>query len=412
MTRELVGWLYDTRVCVVRAEGVGVSMSFHPDGINRWGAGSPVLSVALPLRASDPKPARATAFVEGLLPEGEARSMLAFRAGISAVNTFAMLEHFGRDVAGAVSFLEPDAEPSTQTWAYRDLRWDEVAVMLREVARMPLGNSEPGDSKSLAGYQQKVLLARRPGSSSWLKPLGGAPSTHILKPPNPRFPSLVWEEHFAMRLARLAGLDAEAASVETVDGSAVLVVERFDRDRATWPPGRLHQEDMVQALGLMPGRKYQRHDGAVNLRAIARLVPRGDLPKLLAHVTFMCAVGDADQHGKNLGLLHAEDGTLKLAPLYDLAPTSHYAGYDNHLALSVGPAEHVNAVRSVDIVREAVGWGLGEDAAATTVADVLDRVDDAIGRIDDVGDLPEPVVRLVRGRVRSLLDGRPAGATV
>ena len=413
MTRELVGWLYDTAVCTVRPARDGVALSFHSDGLDRWGTGSPVLSVALPLAVPDPKPSRATAFVEGLLPEGEARSLLASRAGISATDTFAMLERYGRDVAGAVCFLEPGVEPSGTAWAYRDLRADEVAAMLRDVAQVPLGNSEAGDSKSLAGYQDKVLLARQPGAPGWLKPLRGAPSTHILKPPNPRFPDLVWEEHFAMALAHRAGLDAEAAGVETIGDSAVLVVERYDR-AGTWPPRRVHQEDMVQALGLLPARKYQRYGGAVTLKAIARLVPRDDLPTLLADVTFMCAVGDADQHGKNLSLLHGADGTIRLAPLYDLAPTSHYPGYDNRLALNVGGTEHVNAVRSADIVREAVGWGLGESTASTAVTTVLESVSEALKRVDDadLGELPPAVRRTVADRVRSLLTGRPAGAAV
>jgi len=409
--RALTGWLYDTRVVIVRPTRSGAAMSFHPDALDRWGAGSQILSLGLPLRTTDPKPSRATAYIEGLLPEGDARALLALRAGISGLDTFGMIRTYGREVAGAVAFLDDGDEPASQG-DYRPLTPAEIAAMIRDVAAAPLGNTEAGDSKSLAGYQHKVLLARRPGSQTWLKGLYGAASTHILKPPNPRFPGLVWEEHFAMRLAARSGLDAETVAVEEIEGVPVLVVQRYDRDITSWPPRRIHQEDMVQALGVMPQNKYQRHGGAVTLRRIAHLLPADDLPKLLGYVTFMCTLGDADQHGKNLSVLHTPDGGFALAPLYDLAPTYHYSGYDNHLALRVGNAEHVNTVLADDLVAEGMAWGLSPAAAKETVAETLARVGQSLDRLDadDARGVPEFVVDGVRKRVASLRAGRAAGS--
>ena len=411
MTRALTGRLYDTPVVSVRPTRSGVAMSFHPDALDRWGAGSQVLSLGLPLAATDPKPSRASAYVEGLLPEGDARALLALRAGISGLDTFGMIRAYGRDVAGAITFLDVDDQPETGG-DYRELTQVEIGSMIRDVSSAPLGNAEPEDSKSLAGYQHKILLARRPSSRTWFKGLHGAPSTHILKPPNPRFPDLVFEEHFAMKLASRSGLDAEITGVEEVGGVAVLVVQRYDRDMTTWPPRRVHQEDMVQALGVMPERKYQRHGGSVTLKRIARLLRADELPKLLGYVTFMSAVGDADQHGKNLSVLHDPDGGFALAPLYDLAPTYHYSGYDNRLALSVGKAEHVNSVCLDDLVREGTAWGLGPAVAQETVAETLGRVAESLEQLDDedARGVPESVVDGVRRRVSSLRAGRVAGS--
>lgn len=53
----------------------------------------------MPLRD---RPADASAFLRGLLPEGDALAALAARAGTSAIDTFGLLERYGCDIAGAV----------------------------------------------------------------------------------------------------------------------------------------------------------------------------------------------------------------------------------------------------------------------------------------------------------------------
>lgn len=45
MSGTLTGWLHGTRVCEISPRGDGVSMTFHPDALDRWGPGSRVLSL-------------------------------------------------------------------------------------------------------------------------------------------------------------------------------------------------------------------------------------------------------------------------------------------------------------------------------------------------------------------------------
>jgi len=54
----------------------------------------------------------ATAFVDGLLPEGDHRRSLAARADVKASDLFGLIARYGREIAGAVQFLPPEDEPT------------------------------------------------------------------------------------------------------------------------------------------------------------------------------------------------------------------------------------------------------------------------------------------------------------
>jgi serine/threonine-protein kinase HipA len=62
-------------------------------------------------------------------------------------------------------------------------------------------------------------------------PLGGAPSTHILKPGVERFEGVVFNEALCMNLAAAAGLPTAAVEARNVDGTDYLLVERYERTR-------------------------------------------------------------------------------------------------------------------------------------------------------------------------------------
>ncbi|HWD70343.1 MAG TPA: HipA domain-containing protein [Solirubrobacteraceae bacterium] len=49
--------------------------------------------------------------------------------------------------------------------------------------------------------------------------------------------------------------------------------------------------------------------------------PPSELDRLVQMMTFNLLIGNADAHGKNISVLHDPLGTVRLAPLYDTAPT-------------------------------------------------------------------------------------------
>src|SRR5699024_2006715 len=70
-------------------------------------AGMPRLSLAFAPSTTPIPPRRALAYLEGLLPEGDAvRRATARRFGVSPRSAFALLSAIGRDCPGAVQFLD------------------------------------------------------------------------------------------------------------------------------------------------------------------------------------------------------------------------------------------------------------------------------------------------------------------
>jgi serine/threonine-protein kinase HipA len=101
------------------------------------------------------------------------------------------------------------------------------------------------------------------------------------------------------------------------------------------------RQDFCQALGVEANLKYE-ESGGPSITAIWRLLrahssaPAVDGRQLLRWIGFNFLVGNADAHGKNIALLYARDGRLRLAPFYDLLCTAVYPDLDRRLALRIG----------------------------------------------------------------------------
>src|SRR5208283_3131364 len=147
--------------------------------------------------------------------------------------------------AGAVTFIPTGEALPERNYGYRPVSSQELAAILKELPKRPLLAGEDGIRLSLAGAQDKVAV-RIEGNEISL-PLGGAPSTHILKPAVERFAGVVFNEAFCMKLARNSGLSTAHVETRIVEGIEYLLVERYDRIQRQSPEGtaleRLHQED-------------------------------------------------------------------------------------------------------------------------------------------------------------------------
>jgi serine/threonine-protein kinase HipA len=108
-------------------------------------------------------------------------------------------------------------------------------------------------------------------------------------------------------------------------------VERYDRIRTGRTIRRVHQEDVCQALGLPPTKKYQ-SDGGPGVREIAQLLttfstaPAQDTNTFVRAIAFNWLIAGTDAHSKNYALLLSSDSRIRLAPLYDLASALPYPG--------------------------------------------------------------------------------------
>ena len=145
-------------------------------------------------------------------------------------------------------------------------------------------------------------------------------------------------EHGMLTLARKCGLDVVESRIESIGNRDVLLVRRFDRDRAS-EGYRRHR--MVSALTLLrsgdgPG---EHGDWSYLLladeirRASAR--PEEDLRELFGRMCFNAAVSNLDDHPRNHAIL-AKGRRWRLSPAFDLTPSPALALERRDLAMACG----------------------------------------------------------------------------
>lgn len=364
--------LYGVQVGTLFGERDRFDFKVHPDGLDRFGLGSQVMSITVPLiRATrDDDQGKRRAFFEEVLSEGGVRRTLAANARLDSDNTLGLLARYGRDTAGALQIWNeqdpaepriPEARPVTDT---------EVKTMFQEVKLSPLGNASRRRVSSLAGVQDKVLLVRTP--DGWAEPLDGYPSTHIIKPMNTKIPSLIFDEEYGSRFVRALDLAAFSTTIEVFDGASALVIERFDRDGEG---GRIHQEDFNQALGHIGDAKYAEPSERDRLKRIAEVLRSHagsqDLRNLLRMTALSVVLHNYDMHAKNIGLLHYPDGDVILAPMYDVIPSAHL-NVDQSFALAVNGKREAEEITLADVAAEGRSWGIRQPERV--VADVAEAV--------------------------------------
>jgi serine/threonine-protein kinase HipA len=375
-------WLYDECVAEISSTAPGTVACTYTDAARtRWPGGVPLLSCSLPLRARRYRDAHT--YFRGLLPEGRALQAMADLARVPTFDTFGMLARFGRDVAGAV-VIANDTPPDRpgDALVYTSAELDDEITNLDD---RPLGLHDDSEL-SLAGLQNKLLLVSTP--DGWARPIGGRPSTHILKVEDRRFPGLVTLEAECLRLARAIGLTSVTVDVTQYSGIDCLIVSRFDRRIVDGAVERIHQEDACQALGRDPEAndrrgKYQA-SGGPSLVDIASVLdrhaedPLAQLRRLVEVVTFTVAIGNSDAHGKNLSFLHTDPGVVQLAPLYDTVPTALWPQLPDRAAMTIADRTRLGDVTLGDIVAEATTWHVDASFARATALALLERLRTAV----------------------------------
>jgi len=340
------------------------------------------VSLSLPLTSDEIVGGAARTFFANLLPEGAARQAVCARLGISVDNDFGLLAAIGGECAGALSLVPPGtAARSDQENTYEELAGKRLRDLVA-VDATPLLIGGATTRLSLAGAQDKLPVAILDGALHL--PIGAAPSTHILKLPNPRYPHLPENEAFVLGLARHLGLLVVDAELFAGTKPASLLVGRYDRlpSGDPWPVRRLHQEDLCQAVGLPPTRKYEAEGGPSLARAFTLIrahtsQPLVEVRRLLEWQVFNIVAGNSDGHGKNLSLVYDEGGTA-LAPFYDLVSTRAYPSLDRKLAMSVGGQNNPDEIGRAAWVALSEDVGLGERVVPEQVRALTQRTLDEL----------------------------------
>ena len=376
--------------------------------IERFGLGSTLLSTSVPLVPFGNRShvARRRNFFAELLPEGDLLADLAAQARLPEYDALGLLAHYGRDVAGALQIYDPAVPGEPRTPYTTPIDEAGIGRLLQSPTALPLGNDLATGKTSLNGVQPKVVLARTDGD--WHRVHDGFPSTHILKPEVARYPTMIFDEEYGARIARALGQADYDTWIDEFGGVRTLVIERYDRSTDA-PTGRVHQEDMCQALGIPRTQKYQEQGGTATLDRIHALVRsqagRGSVERLSAAVVLAVAIGNVDLHAKNLALLHPFDRAATLAPAYDTVPLRHQPN-DGRMAFAVNGVYRHADLTIGDLETHLGRWS---PASGALVRPTLERIA-AVAE----SERPHPAAyeRLQRdlaGFVSNLLAGERAG---
>lgn len=401
-------WMNGEMVATWERGERGGQLTYAP----QW-TGSPAarpLSLSLPLLPSGEshRGEVVASYFENLLPDSsDIRARIRDRFGLRSMATFELLQAIGRDCVGAVQLLPAGHAPQDlHDIRFRPLDDAQVAALLRSVPARPGPGHLPGDDEafriSIAGAQEKTGLLWHQGQ--WCVPLGSTPSTHILKLPlglvgNMRadMQDSVENEWLCMRLLAAFGMPVADTAMADFDGQRVLAVTRFDRrlssDGRWWL--RLPQEDMCQAFGLPPSRRYE-SDGGPGIIRIMDLLRLSEAPAdratfFKAQILFWLLAA-TDGHAKNFSLHVGAGGTFRLTPLYDVVSVypimgrgarqldpqraelaMAVAGNRRHRRLREIRRRHWNATaRACGIVAGAEPW----------IAELVERVEPAIASVE------------------------------
>jgi len=177
---------------------------------------------------------------------------------------------------------------------------------------------------SISGAQAKFGVCIANGEL--VIPPQGVLSTHIVKPCPPEYAELPANEHLSMCISDLVGIEtAVCGLIYFADGTLAYLVKRYDREK---DGSRIHQEDMMQAMGKPNKEDSSKYKGSYEAvaRALASTPGAGlvEAAEFLKRAMLMYLVGNGDFHLKNTSLIYSNPTMPKLAPAYDILNTAIY----------------------------------------------------------------------------------------
>lgn len=384
----------------------------YSDAWNARAAAFPI-SISLPLDGSFDISASHHFFVN-LLPEANVRQQICKSLGISLGNDFELLKAIGGDCAGALRITTTEtAEDTSGQQSYEPIAEADLAAW--SVGTPDAFSAITGHNEvrlSLAGAQDKLPVHL--DDDTVLVPVGNAPSTYLLKFASPFYSHLPENETFVSMLAAEVALPVVDIKLRKTHRSNIAVIARYDRIKTIGGFQRLHQEDFCQALGISASNKYEK-EGGPNLRQCADIIrshasfPLIELQKLMRWTLFNLLAGNADAHGKNLSLLYSDNGSLGLAPFYDLVCTRNYKNISRQMAMSFGGVADPDLIGKTQLEAVAADLGVRAQVVIKTTRELSEQLAAALPTVvekfsDLFGSSPvlERVPIIVRKQIRRL----------
>ncbi|HBE95192.1 MAG TPA: phosphatidylinositol kinase [Desulfovibrio sp.] len=204
--------------------------------------------------------------------------------------------------------------------------------------------------------------------------------------------NLVKAEFVAMRLAAKVGIQAAPVRLERALGKDVLLVERFDREKAE---GGWLRKAMVSALTLLElDEMMARYASYEKLAEIVRhrfTRPSATLEELFRRLVFNILCGNNDDHARN----HAAfwDGErLTLTPAYDICPQARTGNEATQAMLITGDKRKSQLAVCLEA---APNFQLNAERATAIIMDQVRVIRNSWQAVCDEASMPESDRRLL-----------------
>ncbi len=331
-------------------------------------------------------------FLDNALPEGDARLLLAERAGVSEKNVFSQIREIGEDLSGAITFTPNTIEQSTNETnkpTFRLLTEDELESRLDTKEDIGLLTWDDKPRLSVAGVQDKLnIFINENGEIGFGD--GALCSTHILKFEKKSCLNLVLNEYFCMKLSSAVGLPTAEVEFIRFGKHPALIVQRFDRKYVSEKKQvfRRHVIDGCQALNLPRDFKYERNLG--DNRDVQHIRDGASLPKLFEFSNSMSSpaesaqwlinwqlfnliISNYDSHGKNVSLFWGKDNS-SFTPAYDLVNIAMFSQFKHVLAMAMGDEFDPNDINAYQLADFAETCAIDKKLLARLLSNLTKKV--------------------------------------
>ncbi len=371
-----------------------------------------------------------TDYFDNLLPDNDAiRRRLAQRHHTGGIDAFQLLAKLGRDCVGAIQLLSEDEAP-TDVYEINGAALDTagIAQRLRNITSVQaLGQHDHDEDLrlSIAGAQEKTALLHHKGQ--WLLPHGSTPTTHIFKLPlglvghmQADMRTSVENEWMCSKIMEAYGIPVARCEIENFEDQKALIVERFDRTLSSdgsWII-RLPQEDMCQATGTSPLRKYQ-SDGGPGIAQVMELLLGSndavqDRNNFFKTQIIFWVLAATDGHAKNFSIAHLPGGNYRATPIYDVLSAHPVIGtgknqispYKAKLAMAVRGSANYYLIKQIQRrhwINQARQVALGAAAAEQLIEEVVESTESVISNVGNLlpDDFPMDIAEAIFNGMRS-----------
>jgi serine/threonine-protein kinase HipA len=214
----------------------------------------------------------------------------------------------------------------------------------------------------------------------------------------------VENEWMCSKIMEAYGIPVARCEIEHFEDQKALIVERFDRTPSSdgsWII-RLPQEDMCQATGTSPLRKYQLDGGPGITQVMELLLGSNDAVQdrnnfFKTQIIFW-VLAATDGHAKNFSIAHLPGGNYRATPIYDVLSAHPVIGtgknqispFKAKLAMAVRGSANYYLIKQIQRrhwINHARQVALGAAAAEQLIEEVVESTESVISIVSNL--LPE-----------------------